>query len=187
MIENNSLKNHFLVAMPNLDDPLFFQAVVFLCEYNDQGAMGIIINKPMEINLGTILRHLEIPITDNKVDNFPVLKGGPVAKQQGFILFRDTISDSKEKDLEGEIIVSALKEDLIQLAQGQHVNDSLFSLGYAAWGAGQLEQELADNAWLLAPAHSSILFDIPFEQRWRHAAALIGVDLDRMSGEVGHA
>jgi putative transcriptional regulator len=180
-----SLEQQLLIAMPALNDPNFSQAVIYVCEYNkENGAMGIVINKPMNISLGEVLRHLNISTTDEKVDNYPILRGGPIAQEQGFIIRR---SRSSAETPNGEITLSASKQDLAEFANGEGLDDSLVSLGYAGWGAGQLEQELIDNAWLVAPLDMKILFDVPYELRWRRAAASIGVDLDRLSGDSGHA
>jgi putative transcriptional regulator len=174
-----SIEHQLLLAMPSLNDPMFFQAVVYLCEYNPMGSMGIMINKPTDITLGEILRHLQIKVTDEKVDNYKVVRGGPLGKDQGFIIRR--------KQDSSEISLSSSKQDLSALAHGQGLDDTLVSLGYAAWNAGQLEQEIASNDWLVVPMDAKILFDVPFKLRWRQAAALIGVDFDKLSGDVGHA
>lgn len=179
-----SLEHQLLIAMPSLNDPNFAQAVIYLCEYDkENGAMGIVINKPMNISLGEILRHLNITTNSEKVDNYPILKGGPIAQEQGFIIRRSRTSET----LNNELIISASKQDLAEFANGEGLDDSLVSLGYAGWGPGQLEQELIDNAWLIAPLDIKIVFDVPYELRWRRAAASIGVDLDRLSGDSGHA
>lgn len=174
-----SIEHQLLLAMPSLNDPLFFQAVVYICEYDPAGSMGIMINKPTDISLGEILRHLEIKVVDETVDNYKVVRGGPLGKDQGFIIQR--------KQNSSEIILSSSKQDLSSLAHGQGLDDTLVSLGYSAWDAGQLEQEIANNDWLVVPMDSKILFDVPFKLRWRQAAALIGVDFDKLSGDVGHA
>lgn len=181
-----SLKNRFLIAMPNLNDPYFFQTVTYIFEHNPEGAMGLIVNKPLEISLGDILQHLKIPLTNTVLDKNPVMMGGPVAAEQGFIIhtYPDTCPGDVV-DSANSITVSASKEVLQTIVQDQPHN-VLVCLGYSAWTPGQLEQEIADNAWLLSPVNLNILFDLPFQQRWRAAAKLVGVDIDRLSGEVGH-
>lgn len=191
MEQTNNLQNMLLIAMPSLQDTHFSQTVIYLCEHNKNGAMGIIINRPLHVTLGEILKHLEIPIIDDHVYEIPVLSGGPIAQERGFIIQRNhSLSENsggQGDHQNNEIDISVSKEDLALLAQGQRLKDSLVSLGYSGWIAGQLEQELADNTWLVVPTNSTILFDVPFEDRWRKAAQLIGVDIDRLSGEIGHA
>jgi putative transcriptional regulator len=181
-----SFKNHFLIAMPTLNDPYFQQTVTYLFEHNQNGAMGLIINKPLEISLGDILQHLNIPLTLTGLDKHPVMLGGPVAAEQGFIIH--TYPDSCPGDVVDtthQITISASKEVLQNILQQQPEN-ILVCLGYSAWTAGQLEEELKDNAWILTHVDPGILFKVPFAQRWRSAAKLVGVDLDRISGDVGH-
>lgn len=183
-----SIEHQLLLAMPSLNDPNFFRAVIYLCEYNEKGAMGIVINKPMNISLGEILRHLKLEPTDAKTDNYQVLRGGPLAQEQGFIIQRKHMEDQEDnQNRQNEIFLSSSKQDLIALAHGEDLDDTLVSLGYAGWGAGQLEEEIANNSWIIVPMDFSIVFDIPFELRWRRAAATIGLDFDKLSGDVGHA
>lgn len=182
----DSLKNRFLIAMPNLNDPYFFQTVTYIFEHNTEGAMGLIVNKPLEISLGDILEHLKIPLTKTNLDKNPVMMGGPVAAEQGFIIH--TYPDSCPGDIvdsDKSITVSASKEVLQTIVQ-QQPDNVLVCLGYSAWTPGQLEQEIADNAWLLSPVDVGILFHLPFQKRWRAAAQLVGVDIDRLSSDVGH-
>ncbi len=181
-----SLQNLLLIAMPSLGDPNFFHSVVYLCECNEQNAMGIIVNKPRNINLGNVLEHLKIPIHDKRVYHYPVLEGGPVSEEQGFIVSREHRKTDAGEQIT-EISVSASKDDLTALANGEGLDDAFVALGHAGWGAGQLEEELANNMWLVCPLNELILFEVPLEQRWQRAAALIGVDMNRLSPDVGHA
>lgn len=180
------LKNHFLIAMPSLRDINFHQSVTYIYEHNDEGALGIVVNKPMRITLGDVFRQLSITTNDPKIEKFPVVLGGPIAQEQGFIIHR-TKEFSMDALIENdEIAISTSKEVLESIAKG-HGNNIIVSLGYAGWSNGQLETELISNSWLVAPADPKILFDTPFEKRWRAAAALIGVDIDRLGTDVGHA
>ena len=183
-----SLKHWLLVAMPTLSDPNFQQSVIYLCEHDDEGAMGLIINKPLRITLGEVLSQLDIHTDHKLINSHPVLMGGPIAQEQGFVLhqgeqpFREDITNP-----ETGITVSSSKEILIHYAKGEGPDTILVTLGYTGWSKGQLEQELATNSWLIAPAKEDIIFKTPFNQRWRAAAALVGVDFDKLSSEIGHA
>ena len=184
-----SLKNHFLIAMPALQEPHFYHAVVYVYEHNEEGATGIIINKPMRISLGDVFKHLTIKIQDDKIGKEPVLLGGPVAQEQGFIVFPpQEIAGEEAQLVENEqIIISTSKKILQDIATGAGPMGAVVVLGYAGWTAGQLEQELATNSWLVAPSSSEILFQIPFAQRWKAAIISLGIDPNRLSPDLGHA
>lgn len=180
-----SLANRFLVATPRLQDSQFSQSVVFICEHNEHGAMGIIVNKLAKNTLGTILDQLAIETNHEDVREHPVLQGGPLGQEQGFVLYEDDTIDAEEEN--DNLVLSASKDILSQFAKHEGPKNILVSLGYASWGAGQIEQELLDNAWLIAPCDHEILFNMPFHQRWRAVAHRIGFDFDQFSGDVGHA
>ena len=185
----NSLKNHLLIAMPTLNGSRFEQAVTYLCEHNEKGAMGIVINKPLlQMSLGDILKQLSIEFADEQIGNFPVLSGGPVAQEQGFLIHQSSkdIPGETVVDPEHDIVISASKDVLKSFVEGKGPPRILVSLGYAGWSIGQLENELKDNRWLLAPATPEILFETPYANRWRAAAALVGVDFRRLSYDTGH-
>lgn len=182
-----SLKNKLLIAMPVLDDPIFGHSVTYIFEHNENGAMGIIINKPMDFTLGGIFEMMEIKVKDPIIAEFPVLRGGPVAREQGFIIHRDPkIGHGEIADKKNNIIISASKEDLINLSKHMQ-QEVLVSLGYAGWEKGQLEQEIVEDAWLVAPLRPRILFEVPYELRWRAAIKAIGIDPDNLVQETGHA
>ncbi len=189
MTKMNSLKNHLLIAMPAMQDPNFHRGVVYICEHHKNGAMGILINKPLSnISLGDVLRHMDINFDNPLIEDYPVMMGGPIAREQGFIIHHNTqLEQATSVDPAGEVLISASKQDLNVLAHSQSLDDVIISLGYSGWEAGQLEEELVDNAWLVAPTDADVLFNTPFDQRWNAAAALIGVDLQNLSGDVGHA
>ena len=184
-----SFKNHFLVAMPNMEDPNFQRAVTYICEHDENGAIGIVINKPVPITLGEILHNLKIPVADNRVEQYPVLFGGPVAQEQGFVLHSTKAGVLVDENLldNDKIVVSSSKKTLKTIADGQGPTDLIFTLGYASWVEGQLETEIGDNAWLVTPADNDILFHVPFNKRWQVAASLIGVDFAWLSSDAGHA
>lgn len=173
--------------MPTLNDPYFNQTVTLIFEHTEKGAMGLIINKPLEISLGEILQHLNIPLTHTPLDKHAVMLGGPVAAEQGFIIHtHPELCPGDIVDPVNQITVSASKEVLQNILQKEPSN-ILVCLGYSAWTEGQLEQELADNAWILSEVNPEIIFELPHSTRWKAAAKLVGVDFDLLSGDVGHA
>lgn len=186
------LTNHFLIAMPGLEDPNFHRTVTYLCAHNEEGAMGIVINRPLELSLGEILSHMDLPVPEDNpsIAERPVLEGGPVQRERGFVLHHPGPGD-REWDsvlqVEGGIAIATSRDILAALASGEGPPEAVVALGYAGWGAGQLESEVLDNAWLSGPADPDVIFNLPYESRWEAAARLLGVDLERLSGVAGHA
>lgn len=185
MKEIDYLTNHFLIAMPSLADPTFNKAVVYVFEHSAKGAMGVVINKPMQINLGSVLEHLGITVKNDDLITLPILMGGPIGQEHGFILYQNHPKPGDE-NTEQPIELSASKGMLEQIAKGKGPDDFLVTLGYSGWGKGQLDAEIARNDWLIAPADSKIIFNSRLQQRWRLAAQLIGVDIDKISSQIGH-
>lgn len=187
MAASTSLTNHFLIAMPQLADPNFFHTVTYICEHNRNGAMGIVINRPLELTLGEVLDHMGIDTEDRGAIGQTVYMGGPVQQERGFVLHRPASHWDATLAITDEIGVTTSRDILSAIARGEGPSNALVALGYAGWGAGQLEGEIAENAWLSGPADEHILFETPDEQRWEAAAALLGVDLNLLSGDAGHA
>jgi len=187
MGETESLANHFLIAMPRLADPNFFHTVTYICDHNDDGAMGIVINRPTTMHLGDVFQYMDVFASDPHITETTVYQGGPVQTERGFVLHAPLGAWEATLRVTEEIGLTASQDILTALAQGDGPEKSLVALGYAGWGAGQLESELSQNAWLSGPAEPAILFDTPAEQRWEAAAALLGVDLNLLSDETGHA
>ncbi|MEN8178185.1 MAG: YqgE/AlgH family protein [Pseudomonadota bacterium] len=187
MRPDNHLTNHFLIAMPGLADPNFFHTVTYICEHSEQGAMGLVINRPMGLQLADIFEQLDIKITDSNILQVPVYMGGPVQGDRGFVLHNTDSEWDSTLQVTAEISVTTSMDILQAIATGQGPAHSLITLGYAGWGAGQLEEELAQNAWLSGPAESDIIFSRASDQRWQAAADLLGVDLNLLSSEAGHA
>lgn len=182
-----SLKNHFLIAMPSISNGIFANSITYICEHNDHGAMGIVINHPLDLSLDEIFQHLEIADINHPHDE-QILAGGPVHMDRGFVLHRSTDADwDSTIRVSDQIALTTSQDILAAIAQDEGPTDSLVALGYAGWEAGQLEHELADNAWLTIPADIGILFDTPIEQRAKAAAAKLGVDLALISPQAGHA
>ena len=182
-----SLKNSFLIAMLSLDDPFFHQSVVYVCEHNEEGAMGLIVNRPSKIMLTELLDHLKLAHNTQITDSKPILFGGPVAKNQGLVLHDNSHDDKSSIAITETIFLSTSTDILTTIGQGQGPKNSLITLGYANWQAGQLEQEIADNDWLTVTANDDILFHTTGLQSWQKAAALLGVNIDLMPNIIGHA
>lgn len=183
----HSLANQLLVAMPGMSDPNFSQTVTFVFEHNAEGAMGIIINRPTRMPLGDIFDQLKLSCDDPTLIGQQVVQGGPVQPEQGFVIHPAGGNWEYSVQVSERIHVTTSRDILAAMARGQGPRTSLVALGYAGWGAGQLESELTNNAWLTVPVEPRVLFDLPFEQRWRAAAGILGVDLSKMSPEAGHA
>jgi putative transcriptional regulator len=187
MSEVTYLTGHLLIAMPNMMDPNFVRTVTYICEHNDKGALGIIINRPLDMDLGEVFEQLELVDPDPTVASQPVLRGGPVQTERGFVLHEATEEWESTLAVTGTVHLTTSQDILAAMAAGNGPRKALMALGYAGWGAGQLEMEMSANAWLSVPASADILFDTPFEERWRRAAQLLGIDLATISSEAGHA
>ncbi len=186
MAPEHSLKNQFLLAMPGLAGSYFGDTLTYLCEHTDDGAMGLVINRPSELTLVELLAQLGIAPGEVSAD-VPVMDGGPVARDRGFILHSDDERFEASLDLGNGLMLTAAREVLEAIARGSGPRDYLVALGYAGWDGGQLEQELKDNAWLTCPASLDVVFREPFASRVSKAAATLGIDFRLMSGQAGHA
>lgn len=184
---STSLTNHFLIAMPGLQDPNFSRTVTYICEHTDQGAMGIVINRPLDVTLGELFEQLEIASAQPGVKETPVYQGGPVQTDRGFVLHSAGPAFDSTLSITPDISVTTSRDVLEAIAKGEGPAETLIALGYAGWGSGQLEQEMSANAWLSGPASGEIIFQMEPSARWMAAARLLGVDLNLLSGEAGHA
>jgi putative transcriptional regulator len=187
MTDSVYLKNHFLIAMPTLMDPNFFHTVTYICEHNAQGAMGIVINQPVDLTLDDIVDHLGFASSGGDHLLQSVYRGGPVETERGFVLHTPLGGWESTLSVTNTIGLSTSNDIVEAIAQGQGPEQYLVALGYAGWGAGQLEQEIAENSWLSSPAEESIIFKTITEKRWEAAAALMGIDIKQLTGAVGHA
>lgn len=187
MTSQDFLTNQFLVAMPTLADPNFQHSVTYICEHNAQGALGIIINRPSNLVLGDIFKQLSIEASHTDTKGLPVWQGGPVQLERGFVIHSPTGEWEATLKLGADLGVTTSRDVLASIARGTGPDKLFIALGYAGWGAGQLESEMAENAWLSTPVDPRILFDLPADQRWQAAAQSIGVDLALLSGDAGHA
>ncbi len=186
-MESTNLTNQLLIAMPTLTDPNFFQTVTFICAHNEDGAMGIIVNRPLNIGFREVLSQMELETEDPDVDQIMVFQGGPVQRDRGFILFNPPSEWASTINVSQDFAVATSRDILDAISRGEGPDETLVALGYAGWGAGQLEQEIADNAWFIAPPSPELLFQTPYHLRWHRAAEQAGINLEQMSSDVGHA
>ncbi|MCG6940942.1 MAG: YqgE/AlgH family protein [Thiohalocapsa sp.] len=182
-----SLTNHFLIAMPGLKDPNFSRTVTYVCEHTEHGAMGIVINRPMDIRLGEVLEQLDIEPAVAGVADTQVYLGGPVQTDRGFVIHSGPVEYDSTLAVTQDIRVTTSRDVLEAIANGEGPAHTLIALGYAGWGSGQLEEELSANAWLSGPADADIIFSRSPGERWLAAAQLLGIDLNLLSGDAGHA
>jgi putative transcriptional regulator len=191
-----NLTNHFLIAMPALDDAIFSKSVVYVCEHTPRGALGLVINKPAELKMVALFEKVDLPLTRTDLTDSPVFQGGPVQTERGFVL-HEAIWLSQDKPAEslyassmaipGGLEMTTSKDVLEAIASGAGPRKVLVSLGYSAWGEGQLETELGENSWLTVHADPEIIFDTPVAQRYDKALSLLGLQAWMISSQVGHA
>ena len=192
-----NLTNHFLIAMPGLEDALFGKSVVYVCEHSSKGALGLVINKPVDMNLKDLFAKIDLPLDRTDLQASQVFHGGPVQTERGFVLHEGmelALSEERTDPLyastmciPGGLEMTTSKDVLEAMASGSGPRKVLVSLGYAAWGEGQLESELGENSWITVDADRSIIFDTPVEQRYDKALALLGLQAWMISGQAGHA
>jgi len=169
-----------------MDDPNFAKTVIYICEHNESGAMGIVVNRPIEMDLGQLLQHLEFSYNSDLTDL--IYAGGPVQNDRGFILHRHTTNEWEScYNITDELTLTTSMDILQAISENSGPEEFLVALGYAGWGPGQLEQELSDNVWLSCPANLDIMFGTPAEERLQAAAATLGVNLDLLTSQSGHA
>jgi putative transcriptional regulator len=186
-LDERSLSDQFLIAMPAMTDPNFAHTVTYLCDHGPEGALGIVINRPLGLTLGEVLEQLELEVRDPQTAAQQVYFGGPVLPQRGFVLHEPGQRYGSTLCVNERICVTTSRDILVAIAEGHGPKRSLVALGYAGWGAGQLEDEIGDNAWLSAPGDARLVFELAPERRWDAAARSIGVDPARLSGVAGRA
>lgn len=182
-----NLTHHFLIAMPGLVDPNFHQTLTYICEHNENGAMGLVVNRPMDLALSDILDQMDISGVDSELAGHRIFYGGPVETQRGFVLHQPCGDWQATLDTGAGIGVTTSRDILQALAEGRAPRHLMVTLGYAGWAGGQLEHELSQNAWLTAAADPTILFELPPEKRLDAAAAQLGIDMRMLSTDAGHA
>lgn len=181
-----SLTNHFLIAMPGMDDPFFSGSVVYVCEHSEEGAMGIVINKPSPVTMDLLFDAAQTPTPERFHDEW-VMMGGPVQVDRGFLVHTPVGSWESSLLVTDDVAMTTSRDIIAGLSRDGEVDKAVVTIGYSSWNAGQLEQELAANAWLTAPANMHILFDLAYEERYEAAIKLLNVDLAQLCGAAGHA
>jgi putative transcriptional regulator len=187
MAASEFLTNQLLIAMPSLGDPNFHRTVTLICEHSAEGALGIIINRPTQMPLRHVLQQLSLEAVSADIGDRPVLHGGPVQQERGFVVHEPAGEWESTLEVSDQIRVTTSRDILAAIARGDGPRRALVALGYAGWESGQLEAEMLANAWLSAPAPGEIVFDLPFHERWTAATHSLGVDPARLSGQAGHA
>ena len=182
-----NLTDHFLIAMPAMEDPYFSHALVYVCEHNENGALGIIVNRPIDMNLAGLLEKIDIKLEAQDMARHPVYFGGPVQLDRGFVLHRPIGQWQSTLSVNAEVGLTSSRDVLASVGAAGLPAEIIISLGYAGWEAGQLENELAQNSWLTVPAEASILFDLPSEERLPAAMQKLGISFTQLSDVAGHA
>lgn len=187
-MDTESLKHHLLIAMPQMADPNFHHSVTYLLEHNEEGAMGITLNRPVSASFSDVLADLGIEFLSPPGEKHELVAGGPVQQDAGFILHPPTDKIWKHTvPLDSEISLTTSLDILEAIAEGSGPQQSLMALGYAGWGPGQLEQEMVENSWLSTPASAALIFSTPITQRWQAAAANLGIDVNLIATQAGHS
>ncbi|MCE9678049.1 YqgE/AlgH family protein [Shewanella sp. AS1] len=184
----DSLRNHLLIAMPSLNDTFFERSVIYLCDHDKQGSMGLMINRPIGVNVNELLKQMQLEDYQTiESINTEVLLGGPVAQEKGYVLHTPQNIWSNSRQLTDDLMLTTSRDVLTSLGSNKAPENFIVALGYAGWGSQQLEQELADNAWLTIPAELDILFNTPHDERWTKAVQSLGFDISQLSSQIGRA
>lgn len=190
-MEHTNLTGHFIIAMPGLLDENFNHTVTYICEHDENGTFGITINRETDITVDEIISQMEIETDHNErpeqSTHQTIYMGGPVQQGRGFILHKPLGNWSSTLKINDDIALTTSRDILEAIARNEGPENAIIALGYAGWGAGQLEQELAANTWLSCPAEEQIIFNTPASKRWQAAADLLGVDMQLLSNQSGHA
>src|SRR5918912_2416685 len=182
-----NLTQHFLIAMPNMADPYFSKTLTYICEHNDQGALGLVVNRPIDMTLQALFERLSLPLKASEMSDAPIYFGGPVQTDRGFVL-HEPAGNWQSTLRVGEAIGLTTSKDILEaVGRGEGPTRMLVTLGYAGWSAGQLEHEISENAWLTVEARDAIIFEPPAEERLPAAMELLGLDYARLQDEAGHA
>ena len=186
-MENINLTGHFLIAMPNMVDPHFAKTLTYVCEHNDQGALGVVVNRPIDMTVQALFDQVDIELEPKELGEHWVHFGGPVQMDRGFVLHQP-VGQWQSTLAVNEVLGLTTSKDILQaVGRGEGPEKILITLGYAGWAPGQLEHELAQNAWLTVAASADVIFDLPAEERLAAAMKMLGVDFASLSEEAGHA
>jgi putative transcriptional regulator len=181
------LTHHFLIAMPNMVDPYFAKSLTYICEHNEQGALGVVVNRPIDLSLQALFERINLKLEGHELHNIPVYFGGPVQTDRGFVLHQPVGDWNSTLNVRDSLGLTTSKDILEAVGKGKGPVKLLVTLGYSGWAAGQLEHELAQNAWLTVEAGEQIIFDLPAEEKLPAAMELLGVDFASLSEDTGHA
>lgn len=189
-----NLTNHFLIAMPGMEDEMFGRSVVYMCEHSEKGALGLVVNKPSDIRISNLFDKVELPLDRPDLVSQPVFHGGPVQTERGFVLHDAVVGEALKESvyastlsIPGGLEMTTSRDVLEAMSSGAGPRRVFVSLGYASWGQGQLESELAENSWLTVEARPDIIFDVPIERRYDEALGLLGLQAWMISPEAGHS
>jgi putative transcriptional regulator len=182
----SNLRNHFLVALHGETDPLFHRSVIYVCDHNAQGALGLLLNKPTGIHLTEICQSLEINVANPQLAKLPVFTGGPVQEEVGMVLHTGTLAWQSSVPTSPTLNVTTSRDILLAMAAEKGPEKVFFSLGYSGWSAGQLEDEVAQDFWLVCPVQERIIFEVPIEQRWEAAIRSLGIEPSQLVMEHGN-
>jgi putative transcriptional regulator len=184
------LVDQFLIAMPGMSDPNFAQTVTYVFRHSDEGAMGIVINRPTTMHMAQVFEQLQFPCRDAAIEVRPVLQGGPMQTELGFVIHHP-VKEGHEWEqtirVSDRVHITTSRDILAAMARGEEPRDAIVALGYAGWAAGQLEAEITANAWLTVESNEKVLFETPYDQRWRAAGRLLGIDVANLGADAGHA
>ena len=181
------LTHHFLIAMPNMVDPYFAKSLTYICEHNDQGALGVVVNRPIDLSLQALFERINLKLEPYELHDLPVYFGGPVQTDRGFVLHQPVGEWHSTLKVRNSLGLTTSKDILEAVGKGSGPAKMLVTLGYSGWAAGQLEHELGQNAWLTVEAGEQIIFDLPAEEKLPAAMELLGVDFASLSEDTGHA
>ena len=182
-----NLTHHFLIAMPNMADPYFSKSLTYVCEHNDRGALGVVVNRPIDMTLQALFERLSLTLRDGEFADAPIYFGGPVQTDRGFVLHEPPGAWHSTLKVGDTIGLTTSKDILEAVGRGEGPKRMLVTLGYAGWSPGQLEHEISQNAWLTVQARDGIIFETPAEERLPAAMELLGLDYARLQDEAGHA
>ena len=182
-----NLTNHFLIAMPAMADPNFSGTVTYICEHSPNGALGLVVNRASDMTMGRLFDQLGLELTDHALAETPVLAGGPVRPDCGFVLHRPRGQWSSTLKVNAHLALTTSRDILEAISRGEGPQQQIVTLGYSGWSAGQLEQEILQNAWLTVEASGAVVFDVPMQMRFQAALDLLGISLAQLSAQAGHA
>ena len=186
-MQSANFTHQFLIAMPVMADPFFAKSLVYICEHNERGALGVIVNRPLDMTLGSLFERVEMKLEDPSLALQPVYFGGPVQTDRGFVLHRPAGEWQSNLKVNDDVAMASSRDILISMAEHGTPNQVLVTLGFSGWSAGQLESEMLQNAWLTVDAEANILFDLPYEERLPAAMQTLGIDFASLSDVAGHA